>query len=282
MIRARICLLIALATGCIGAGFACRDLSGSRQMTISFLDIGQGDAIYMRAPSGRDMLVDGSAGPAVLEALSGAMPWYDRDIDVVIATHPDSDHIGGLPLVLSRYGVGMFIESGAPSKNVASRELSRLVAGRSIPRIVAKRGMRVDFGDGAAFDILFPDADMSSTEDTNAASVVGQMRYGATSFMLTGDSPKAVEDHLVSLDGSRLRSDVLKAGHHGSRTSSGEGYVKTVDPRYAVISAGKDNRYGHPHAETLALFGSLGVSVARTDTEGTVVFSSDGKEVFRR
>lgn len=251
-------------------------------MAVSFLDIGQGDAIYIRTPSGRDMLVDGSVGAAVLGALSSAMPWYDRGIDVVVATHPDSDHIGGLPLVLSRYDVGMFIESGAPSKNAASIELSRLVAERSIPRIVARRGMRVDFGDGSAFDILFPDADTSAAQDTNAASIVGQVRYGATSFMLTGDSPKAVEDHLVSLDGPRLRSDVLKAGHHGSRTSSGEGYVKTVSPRFAVISAGKDNRYGHPHAEVISLFESLGISVARTDAEGTVSFSSDGEEVLRR
>lgn len=247
---------------------------------VYFLDVGQGDAVYVRTPSGRDMLVDGGPSRSVIRRLSEAMPWHDRSIDVVLETHPDADHIGGLPDVLSRYDVGVFLEPGVESGNSIDDELSRVRQKKGVESIIARRGMRINFGDGAYFDILFPDGDVSRSE-TNAASIVGALRYGSTSVMLTGDSPKQVEARLVSLDGSRLRSDVLKAGHHGSRTSSGLGFVGAVSPRYAVISAGAQNRYGHPHREVLDIFEGVGAEVLMTGEEGTVVFVSDGSVVER-
>lgn len=254
--------------------------SHGNTLKIFFLDVGQGDAIYIRTPQGRDMLIDGGPGNIVLQRLSEVMPWYDKVIDVVLETHPDADHIGGLPEVLSRYHIDMFVESGVESSNTIDDELARIVKEKNIQNVLARRGMGIDFGDGVHFDVLYPDIDTKSLE-TNTASIVGKLVYGSTSVMFTGDSPKSVENHLIEIDGGRLRSDILKVGHHGSRSSSGEMYVKTVAPAYAVISSGKKNRYGHPHKDVLATLASSTAWVLRTDTLGTITFTSDGKKFIQ-
>ncbi|MEK7607916.1 MAG: ComEC/Rec2 family competence protein [Patescibacteria group bacterium] len=251
-------------------------------LEIYFLDIGQGDAIYVRTPNGHDMLVDGGPSRIVLQRLAEVMPFYDRSIDVVIETHPDADHIGGLPSVLERYDVGLFLEPGIESKNAIDDEIRRLLTEKNIPSRLAQRGMIINFGDGTHFDILYPDTDVSGFKNTNDASIVGQIKYGSTTVMLTGDSPKKIENYLVRVDGKRLKSDVLKAGHHGSHTSNGENYVRMIAPQYAVISAGKKNRYGHPHKDVLEIFQKLGIQIIRTDREGTIKFVSDGKSIKRK
>ena len=273
----KVCLAALLCAALLAFIASRKERSG--HLEVHFLDIGQGDAIYMRTPGGHDILIDGGPSPVVLRRLSEVMPWYDKRIDVVLETHPDADHIGGLPSVLRRYGVGVFLEPGVDSNNAIDEEIVRVREKKNVASILARRGMRVNFGDGAHFDVLFPDSDPSHFPDTNTASVVGEMKYGSTTIMLTGDSPKSIENYLVSLDGVRLRSDILKAGHHGSHTSSGEEYVKTVSPKFAIISAGKDNRYGHPHKEVTDLFGNLGISVFNTAVLGTISFVSDGREI---
>jgi competence protein ComEC len=250
-------------------------------LRVFFLDVGQGDAIYIRTPSGRDMLIDGGPGRIVLQRLSEVMPWYDKSMDVVLETHPDADHIGGLPEVLSRYHVGLFVEPGVDSPNTIDDEIIRIRKEKNIEHVFVRRGMRIDFGDGAHFDVLYPDVDPSHLE-TNEASIVGRLVYGSTSVMFTGDSPKVVENHLIEIDGGRLRSNILKAGHHGSRSSSGETYVKTVAPAVAIISSGKNNRYGHPHKEVVDIFNKLGVQILRTDKVGTISFVSDGQRIFQQ
>lgn len=249
-----------------------------RYLRVYFLDVGQGDAIYVRAPGGHDMLVDGGPSSIVLRLLSEVMPFYDRFIDVVVETHPDADHIGGLPLVIERYGVGVFIEPGVSSPNAIDDELQRIREERGIDTLLARRGMQIDLGGGVSFDILYPDRDVSYLE-TNTASIVGQVRYGSTTVMLTGDSPKVVENALLQYYGEALQSDMLKAGHHGSHTSSGELFVRAISPRYAVISAGKDNRYGHPHKDVVNTFEKLGVHIFRTDESSTVECVSDGSSI---
>ncbi len=247
----------------------------SGTLHVYFLDVGQGDAIYIRTPNGRDVLIDSGPNRAVVQRLSEVMPWYDRAIDVALETHPDADHIGGFPQILARYKVGVFIEPGVESANGIDDEISRLRREKAVAGEIARRGTRIDFGDGVHFDILYPDTDPSKME-TNDASIIGRLVYGSTSVMLTGDAPKSVENHLIDLDGDRLASTILKAGHHGSKTSSGESFVKTVNPKFGIISAGRNNRYGHPHKDVVDIFMDYGVEISRTDTEGTVRFVSDG------
>jgi competence protein ComEC len=227
------------------------------------------------------MLVDGGPSSLVLRRLSEVMPFYDRFIDVVVETHPDADHIGGLPPVMERYGIGVFIEPGVSSPNAIDDELKRIREEKGIDALLARRGMQINLGGGATFDILYPDRDVAYLE-TNTASIVGQVRYGSTTVMLTGDSPKVVENALVRYYGDALASDVLKAGHHGSHTSSGAEYVRVVSPSYVVVSAGKDNRYGHPHKEVIELFEKAGIEIFRTYESGTIRFVSDGQTIFAK
>ncbi len=247
-------------------------------LTVAFLDVGQGDAIYIEAPNGNQVLVDGGAGKQVLRALGEVMPFYDHSLDVVIATHPDADHIGGLPFVLERFAVGAVLEPGVTAETGVYRAFEELLADGSPLRVLARRGMKLELDQGVSLDIFFPDQDPTGWE-TNTASIVAQLTYGENEFLLTGDSPIKIEQYLLGRDGEALQSDVLKAGHHGSRTSSAPEYISAVHPQYAVISAGKDNRYGHPHQEVLDILNRVGAKVLRTDELGTIIFRSDGEEL---
>ena len=248
------------------------------QLVVAFLNIGQGDAMYIEAPNGNQMLIDGGSGRQVLAELGSVMPFADRSIDVVVGTHPDADHVGGLIPVLDRYTVSAILEPGSHADTMTYRALEAEIQNKKIPRILARRGMVIDLGAGVTFTILYPDRDTAGME-TNESSIVGQLRYGSTTVLLTGDAPQSVERRLIARDGERLRSTVLKPGHHGSRTSTSDVFVQRVGPQLAVISAGEANRYGHPHAEVLTILQKYGVLVLRTDKDGRVTLKSDGKEI---
>jgi len=253
-------------------------------LTVSFLDIGQGDSIFIDSPSGGQVLIDGGPNGTVLRRLSDAMPWYDHSIDVVIPTHPDSDHISGLIDVLKRYDVSYVIQSSVKGNTGTWASLEQSIADakkKGTKVLTAQRGQVIDLSKGAYIEILAPDRSLPNT-DTNTACVVAHLIYGKTSFMLTCDAPQEIEKYLVSLDGASLKSDVLKAGHHGSRTSSARIFVGFVDPSYAVFSRGCDNKFGHPHVETVATFAAFGIPVEDTCKQGTVTFVSDGQTVRLR
>lgn len=256
----------------------CASITASQHiLTVAFLDIGQGDSIFIQTPSGRQILIDGGPNRKVISELSTVMPPFDRSIDIVINTHPDKDHIGGLPDVLQKYKVSAVIDPHIGVDKGVYAEYEKEIEEKHIPYITARRGQTIDFGDGTSLQILFPDHDVSKLKDANDGSVIAHLVYGETEVMLTGDAPKSVETYLVGLNEANLKSDILKAGHHGSRTSSGENFVHAVAPIYAVISAGKDNSYGHPHKETMDTFTKLGIQTFSTAEEGRVVFESDGK-----
>jgi competence protein ComEC len=251
-------------------------------LKVTFLDIGQGDSIFIEAPSGRQMLIDGGKNRSVIRQLSKVMPWYDRTIDVVLATHPDADHIGGLPDILARYQAGLIVESSVKDEGGEdSAAFEKASAEEGAQRLVAERGQIIDLGKGVYLEILFPDRAVPTIE-TNTGSVVARLVYGDTSFMLTGDSPKAIEEYLIRLDGDALESDVLKAGHHGSRTSSDISFLGFVSPEYGVYSRGCDNSYGHPHDEVKETFARLGIPTLDTCEEGNITFVSDGKTVVSK
>ena len=251
----------------------------SEILTVYFLDIGQGDAIFIDSPTHGRLLLDGGKNMKVLTELGKILPFADKRIDVLIESHPDSDHIGGLPEVVSRYKVGVFLEPGVESDNIIDDELHRRLEEKKIPEILARRGMVINFGDGVKLEILFPNQDVSKWE-TNRASIIARLVYGEKSFLLTGDSPIAIENVMLNLDSEILDSDVLKAGHHGSRTSTSLPYAQAVSPEYAVISAGLNNTYGHPHKEVLDILKKLGTNILSTADLGTIVFKTDGKSLY--
>ncbi|MFZ3020248.1 MAG: ComEC/Rec2 family competence protein [Minisyncoccia bacterium] len=252
----------------------------NKVLKVVFLNVGQGDSIYIRAPSGNDLLVDsGPRDRAVLRELGAVMPWNDNDLDVILETHADADHIGGFPDILKRFNVGAIVETGNHSKtNQIDGAIEELVKLQKIPEIIAHRGTVIDLGDGVKFTILFPDKDVVGWE-TNMSSIVGILSYGSRKFLLTGDSPTQIENYLVA-QGNDLKVDVLKPGHHGSRTSTGQAYVSATKPAYAVISAGLHNRYGHPTKEVMNRLASAGVKIFQTAINGPIEFDTNGSDLI--
>jgi competence protein ComEC len=253
-------------------------LTSNTDLKVIFLDVGQGDAIFIEASNGNQVLIDGGPNDQVLRELSKVMSLSDRSIDAIIATHPDSDHIGGLVSVLQRFESTLYIESGSKSDTLVYRSLEKALDKEKIERIIAKKGMILDLGNGVYLNILFPDTD-ASRMDPNTASIISQIRYGETSFLLTGDSPASIEKYIASIFGGDLRSDVLKAGHHGSKTSTSEIFLGFASPLFSVISAGEGNRYGHPHKEVVNRLEEFGSEIISTSDSGSIIFISDGKTV---
>ena len=246
------------------------------QLCVAFLDVGQGDAIFIQSPAGIQMLIDGGRDSAVLRRLSSVMGIQDRTLDYVMATHPDLDHVSGLVDVLDRYQVAHVIRTEKESETDAWRAVEERITTEGSVVTFARRGQQFDLGDGVIATVLFPNRDPSGME-SNAASIILRLTYGAHSFLLTGDAPKSIEEYLVLVEGEELKSDVLKVGHHGSRTSTSELFLDHVRPTHAVISAGADNRYGHPHVEVTDALFNAGVTTWSTATHGTVIFESDGQ-----
>lgn len=278
-IKGVVLLFLFFVTLCIGYAIVQEDRRGL--LTVSFLNIGQGDSIFIDTPSGRQVLIDGGPNSSVVRELAGVMPWYDRSIDVVIGTHPDQDHIGGLLYVLERYKVATVIRSSVEGDTKTAQTLVEKMQQEGAQEITAARGQIVDLGYGVYLEILFPDRAVADVE-TNTGCVVARLVYGGIAFMLSCDAPQAIENYVASLDGSALKSDVLKIGHHGSKTSSAPLFLGFVAPEYAVYSRGCDNKYGHPAPEIVARFAQFEIPTFDTCTEGTITFVSDGETVWRR
>lgn len=278
-------LYILCASLCFLTLFICYNIfprkSVKSDLKVVFLDIGQGDAIYIEAPNGRQMLVDSGRDARILSKLSKVMPYGDRSLDIIIFTNPDADHIGGFESVLDTYKVDLVLESGTKSTTQTYRTLSDKIKKQNIKDVLARSGMKIflDQDRGIYFDILFPDRDVSLWE-RNDGSVVGRLVYKESSFMLMGDATKYTE-LLISQNknNTTLESDVLKLGHHGSHTSSSSLWLQKVKPKWAIISAGKNNRYGHPHADIISRLKNLAIPYLVTYEEGDIKFVTDGVDL---
>lgn len=255
--------------------------NSNRGFTFAMLDVGQGDALFIESPTGTQILVDAGSPRKILSQLSRVMSPFDRHIDAIIITNPDQDHFGGFVDVLKVYKVDQVFEPGTANDSTIFQNLKEEINDKKIPNILAKRGMRLDMGGGAVIDILFPDRDVFDWSP-NDGSIVAKLTYGNTSVMLTGDVTSETEKIILEENSFKeLDSTILKVGHHGSRTSTSLDFVKAVSPKYAIISDGKDNKYGHPHKDTLDTLASFGAEIFRTDLLGTIIMKSDGqKEVF--
>ena len=251
-------------------------------LTFAVLNIGQGDSLFIESPTGTQVLIDGGLGKNLMKEIAQVVPWYDRHIDMLVVTNPDKDHYEGFIPLLDKYKVDIVLESGTFSPTPTYTYLEKEIKDKNIPEILARRGQIVDLGGGAYLEILFPDRDVTNLA-SNDGSIVMRLVYGDTSVALQGDSTERIEHYLAGLDpstelrASGLQSTILKAGHHGSKTSSSEEYVKAVDPRWTVISAGSQNKYGHPTQETLDTMAKLKIPTLVTCNMGRIVFHSDGK-----
>jgi competence protein ComEC len=253
--------------------------SASSELVVRFLDVGQGDAVHIKTPDGYELLVDGGPSAAVLRELAKGRSFFDRFIDVVIATHPDTDHVSGLVDVLERYEVGMLVETAAENDAPAAQAYQQAALAEGARIVTGEAGQVIRLGASTTVKILSPQGDTTKWR-SNAASIIVQVTYGEVEFMLTGDAPSSIEEYLAGAHGAGLESEVLKLGHHGSDTSTSEKFLAVVEPQYAVVSAGKDNRYGHPDGEVIARASQAGARVLNTASRGTITFHSDGSSVW--
>ncbi len=238
---------------------------------ISFLDIGQGDATLISKGS-QQILIDGGPDSTVLlEQLGKQLPFWDRNIEIVIATHSDGDHIDGLIGVFENYSVDQFWHTNAGKDTSIHRALMHQVKNEAdIMDIIAYRGLEAMIDVNTRLSVIYPfDSDVSDIDDINDASIATILYVGDEIFYLGGDLSSEIEDVLPIDD----EITVVKASHHGSKSSTSEIFLNKTKPRDVITSAGKDNRYGHPHFDVLNRLESMDINIFRTDTDGTIIYN---------
>jgi competence protein ComEC len=250
------------------------------RLTVEMLDVGQGDAILILTPDGQKLLIDGGPdGAAVERALDEELPFWDRKLDMVLLTHPDSDHITGLVDVVERYDVGQVVEAPFEAKTEIAREWEDILQEKGIAPQQVEAGRWIDLGNGARIQVLGPPEQplTNTSADSNNNSLVFKLIWGRVSFLLTGDVQAAGEAALLK-DSADLRATVLKVAHHGSAYSTDRPLLDAVRPVVSVISVGADNDFGQPATSTLQRLDDT--IVYRTDQQGDITFSTDGERLW--
>lgn len=235
------------------------------------LNVGQGDALLFRSATGKNVLIDGGPDNTVLEELGAVLPFFDRTLEYVILTHPDADHLTGLLNILQRYTVKHLLITGVAKKTAVYKKFFTIIEQENIPVTFVKAPLSFNV-DEISFTVLWPIETLiaQESEPVNDTSITLRVDVEETSFLLTGDFSDNVEKQLIERYGTLLDVDILKAPHHGSKTSSSASFLEIVTPETVVISVGKENRYGHPTAEALERIKSVGATIRRTDQEGRI------------
>lgn len=285
-----------------------------KYLTVVFLDVGQGDAIFIETPSGNQVLIDGGPGSTVVHRISRYLPFYDRKIDLVLASHFDSDHVSGFLEIFKKYKILNFVTNhGAQTNSIGylGQEIMRLVNIEKSNQFYLWAGDEIilDSKHDIKIEILWPPENMTDALvkkiddiDRNDRSVVTRLSYGSTSFLFTGDiginQEKILTANLFAninnepTSYKKLSANVLKAGHHGSKNSSSVEFLTAVSPEYFIISAGIDNRFGHPAPQVIDQVVNLsnnllkkrgtGIIIKNTAEIGDIFFQSDGSKVWFR
>ena len=246
------------------------------ELRVSFIDVGQGDSEFIELPNGETLLIDAGTNETGADVVNYIESLGYSSIDYVVGTHPHEDHIGGLDDVIRTFDVESVYMPKVTADTKTFEDVLDAVAEKGLSINTAKAGVSIVDGEDLSVKMLAPVLD--EYDNTNDYSAVIKVVYGDTSFLFTGDA----EEYAESLITGDVSADVLKVGHHGSSTSTGEEFLQRVSPSYAVISCGFDNSYGHPHIETMEKLGSLGIPVFRTDEMGTIVATSEGSEISFR
>ena len=281
-------VLSGIVTGCILLFTFFSQLPDGK-LHVIICDVGQGDAAYIKFPDGKDMLIDGGPGgktPKVLGCLGKYMPLFDRTIDIVVLTHPQEDHLGGLEEVVKRYEVKNFVHSDVGNATIGYENILKLLTEKHIPERIVGSGEKITIG-AVAVLVVWPEssflaqkkaANVLGVSNVNDASVVLKLSYGTFDALFPGDADSHVDGELTKVPLSDADGiEVLKVPHHGSKTGMTEGFFQWLGPiRLALISVGK-NSYGHPAAETITRLEQDGAEVLRTDQKGNIEVVSDGK-----
>jgi len=243
-------------------------------LKVWFFDVGQGDAIFIETPNGQQILVDGGPNNSILQKLSSVMWPWDHTIDAIVVTHPDADHITGLVSVLERYQVKTVYETGVRGGTTMIQAFDRAIVEEQSQNNFVREGQSYNW-DGVQVFVRWPTEEaVKIQKDRNNTSIVLELVYGDTSILLTGDAEETIEEEVGFSVGD---IDVLKVGHHGSKTSTSVQFLKAISPEVAVIPVGADNSYGHPHPIILERLKQVGASILRTDLDGDILLVSDSE-----
>lgn len=254
-------------------------ISNPENPTIIFLDIGQGDATLIRTTQGQNILIDGGPDKGIIFKLDRYIPLNRRVIDLMILTHPDPDHLNGLIEVLNRYQVNYFIYNGVDDESTDYQNFLAKIDQLKIAKEIVWQGKKINFSDGI-MEFIFPFASLENfrLKDDNEGSLVFKLIIGKKKILFVGDANQKVEEQLIE-KGIDLSADILKVGHHGSKTSTGEKFLFMVKPTHAIISVGRGNKYGHPNLRTLRKLERIGAQILRTDQLGDIICETDGNEL---
>lgn len=249
------------------------ELSQPQLLEVVFFNVGQGDSIFIETSKEFQILIDGGPDSTVLERLEEEMPYWDRNIDLIILTHPEHDHMAGLIEVLKAYKVENILWTGIVRDGVEYGEWIECIENEGANIIIAESGKRIE-ADNISLNILYPFESLEGerSKSLNNTSIVARLTFDNTSFLFTGDAFKSIEKELINED-IIMRSDVLKVGHHGSKTSSADEFIREVMPQVAVIQAGADNHYGHPSPETLETLEKYDIKTLITDLNNVKIIS---------
>lgn len=247
-------------------------------LRVTFFDVGQGDAMFIETPQGHHIIIDGGPDNKMVEKIGHVLPFWDKTIDLMISTHPDADHVSGLADVFSQYDVKNVLWTGMEKDTNIYVRWKKALDEEHANILLARAGERLTWSqDPAAYiDILSPDeTEIAEAKQVNDTSIVSKLVYGIDSFLFTGDISDAVEQRLVA-DEVSLEAGVLKAPHHGSKTSNSSPFLAAVAPQLAVIEVGAHNQYGHPTKEALARFADFAIPVLRTDENSDILIQTYG------
>lgn len=271
--------ILLILVGCSNAtgGDASHSQLSGKTMRVHFINIGQGDSILIESPNGKSILIDGGKKGAGETVVSYIEEQGIETLEYVVATHPDADHIGGLISVLQSIPIKNFIDSGKIHTSNTYEEMLSFIQTKNIPYIVPQTGDQIQLDDELQIDVISADEHAS---DNNEASIVLKVTYGDISFLLTGDAGIEMEEQMIKTQD--VRATILKAGHHGSNTSSSFEFIKTVKPEVTILSYGQDNSYGHPYDEVIENLQQVKSKIYSTAESGDIVVETDGiqYEVF--
>lgn len=246
-------------------------------LKVHYIDVGQGDSILIQV-NGKNLLIDAGTNASENKVISYLDKQKVKKLDYIVATHPHEDHIGSMDAVIKKYDIG---EIYAPKKTSTTKTYENMVnaiKSKKLKITAAKAGLTLDLGKDVRCEMFSPISDIY--ENDNNYSVVIKITFGNTSFLFTGDAEKLNEKEMLSKN-YNLSADVLKLGHHGSHSSSSKEFLDKVNPKIAIISCGKDNDYGHPHKETMTELKKRNLKVYRTDIDGDIILTSDGKNITK-
>ena len=250
--------------------------SEDQQLEVYFFDVGQGDSAMIKKGDW-EMLIDGGPGDLVLEKIGECLPFTDRNIEVVVLSHAHADHVDGLAKVLERYDVGQVYFNGSVHTAPGYLQFLKLIKDKNIPATIIDKPQELSFIDNLKLEIFAPQHSFYQVrpKDINNSSLVFKLVHGSSSALFMGDFED--EESLLLLSSIQLKSEILKVGHHGSTNANDRLFLRAVSPSFAVISAGKDNSFGHPHYRTLHYLKEIGSKIMRTDEDGDIKFISSGQ-----